>query len=160
MGGGFLTSIDDQGSQLEAEELEEALLDPSALSEAVEGFTKRRVELVQKAAKEWRQALEDLGGRNNLLSYSDRQAATLDLTNADQRAVASLLQSKAVKTSALFPDPEERAAQLSNRFVTGWSRRSPRHVSTRHTVARGTPIERSGRIEGSRVRTIIVGSLG
>lgn len=111
-GGGVLAATDEQGSQLEAEELEEALLDPSALVEAVEGFSKRRVELVQKAAKEWRQALEDLGGRNNLLSYRDLRAATVDLTNADQRAVASLLQSKAVKTSALFPDPEERAAQL------------------------------------------------
>jgi hypothetical protein len=104
--------VDEQGPQLEADDLEEVLLDPSALGEAVEGFSKRRVELVQKAAKEWRQALEDLGGRNNLLSYRDLRAATLDLTNANQRAVASLLQSKAVKTSALFPDPEERAAQL------------------------------------------------
>ena len=104
--------IDGQGAQSEAEELDDALLDPFALADVVEGFSKRRVELVQKAAKEWRHALEDLGGRNNLLSYRDRSAATLDLTNADRRAVASLLQSKAVKTSALFPNPEERAAQL------------------------------------------------
>src|SRR5690348_17143543 len=109
--GAVLASIDEQGSQLEVGEVE-ALLDPLALADAVEGFSKRRVELVQRAAKEWRQALEDLGGRNNLLSYKDLRAATLDLTNADKRALAALLQSKAVKTSALFPDPEERAAQL------------------------------------------------
>jgi very-short-patch-repair endonuclease len=115
--GGVLAAIDEQGrphrlaGEVEGDDVE-ALLDPSALPDAVEGFSKRRVELVQKRAKEWRQALEDLGGRNNLLSYRDLRAGTLDLTNADKRALAALLQSKAVKTSALFPDLEERGAQL------------------------------------------------
>jgi very-short-patch-repair endonuclease len=104
-------AIGDEGSQGELEETE-ALLDQVDLPGVVEGFSKRRVELVQKAADEWRKALIDLGGRNNLLSYRDLRAGTLDLTKADPRALAALLQSKAVKVSALFSDAEERAAQL------------------------------------------------
>lgn len=74
----------------------------------MEGFTKRRVELVQRAVKEWTASLIDLGGRNNLLRYRDLKAGTLDLTNASPAAMAALLQGKAIKTSTLFPDPEER----------------------------------------------------
>jgi very-short-patch-repair endonuclease len=109
--GGSTEAIGEEGSRLEPEEVE-GLLDEVDLPDVVEGFSKRRVELVQTAAEEWRKALIDLGGRNNLLSYRDLRAGTLDLANANERTVAALLQSKAVKTSALFPDPEERAAQL------------------------------------------------
>ncbi|MFL5963285.1 MAG: AAA domain-containing protein [Gaiellaceae bacterium] len=79
------------------------------MPDVVEGFTKRRVELVQRAVKEWTAALIDLGGRNNLLRYRDLKAGTLDLTNASTIAVAAFLQGKPIKTSSLFVDPEERA---------------------------------------------------
>ena len=46
----------------------------------VEGFTKRRVELIQRAIREWTNELIDLGGRNNLLNYRDSSRGTLDLT--------------------------------------------------------------------------------
>src|SRR6185437_15007892 len=78
----------------------------------VEGFTKRRVELVARAAAQWMRQLVDLGGRNNLLNYRDLRLGTLELTAAAPRAVGSLLQSKAVRVSALFPDPEERGQVL------------------------------------------------
>jgi hypothetical protein len=47
--------------------VDEETLEEVSLPEAVDGFTKRRVELVQRAVKEWTAALIDLGGRNNLL---------------------------------------------------------------------------------------------
>jgi very-short-patch-repair endonuclease len=87
---------------------EERTLEDVALPTEVEGFTKRRVELVQKAAKEWTSALVDLGGRNNLLRYRDLKQGTLDLSEADARTVGSLLQGRTIKVSALFSDPEER----------------------------------------------------
>src|SRR5262245_58136607 len=52
----------------------------------LESFSKRRVELVQKAVKEWMAALIDLGGRNNLLHYRDLRRGTLDLTSARPEA--------------------------------------------------------------------------
>ena len=88
---------------------EEPTLEDVSLPDAVEGFTKRRVELVQRAVKEWTAALIDLGGRNNLLRYRDLKAGTLDLTSAAPTALAALLQGKAIKTSTLFTDPDERA---------------------------------------------------
>ncbi len=93
----------------EEQAVDERTLEDVSLPEAVEGFTKRRVELVHRAVKEWTAALIDLGGRNNLLRYRDLRAGTLDITSASQNAVAALLQGKAIKTSTLFADPEERA---------------------------------------------------
>src|SRR3954470_12646447 len=84
-------------------------LEDVSLPDAVEGFTKRRVELVQQAVKEWTAALIDLGGRNNLLCFRDLKAGTLDLSNASPAALRALLQAKTIKTSTLFSDPEERA---------------------------------------------------
>src|ERR1700745_3282546 len=89
--------------------MDERTLEDVSLPETVEGFTKRRVELVQQAVKEWTAALIDLGGRNNLLRYRDLKAGTLDLTNAAPRAVSALLQGKPIKTSSLHSDAEERA---------------------------------------------------
>src|SRR5213592_1384858 len=94
------------------EALEERTLEDVSLPDVVEGFTKRRVELVQRAVKEWTAALIDLGGRNNLLRYRDLKAGTLDLTNASPNAVTALLQGKAIKTSTLFRDTEERARNV------------------------------------------------
>src|SRR3954471_6283852 len=93
----------------EEQTLDERTLEDVSLPDVVEGFTKRRVELVQRAVKEWTAALIDLGGRNNLLRYRDLRAGTLDLTNASPQALAALLQGKAIKTSSLFSDPEEKA---------------------------------------------------
>jgi len=89
--------------------IDERTLEDVSLPDVVEGFTKRRVELVQQAVKEWTAALIDLGGRNNLLRYRDLKVGTLDLTNASPSALRALLQGKAIKTSALYTDPEERA---------------------------------------------------
>jgi very-short-patch-repair endonuclease len=90
----------------------ERTLEDVSLPEAVPGFSKSRVELVARAAREWARALIDLGGRNNLLRYRELRAGTLDLTDASPVAIEALLASKPVRTSALFPDPEERAQQL------------------------------------------------
>ena len=75
-------------------------------------YSGRRVELVQKVAKEWTAALEDLGGRNNLLNYRDLKQGTLDLTSADPQALRGLLAGKEVKLSSLFGDPEAREQSL------------------------------------------------
>jgi hypothetical protein len=96
----------------------EAMSDDAALAAEVspptqvEGYSKLRVELVQKAVKEWVRQLVDLGGRNNLVHYRDLKAGTLDLTVANPRALSTLLQGKAVTMASLFPDPEEREGVL------------------------------------------------
>jgi very-short-patch-repair endonuclease len=91
---------------------DERAIDEVALPSEVEGYTKRRVELVQKAAKDWRAALEDLGGRNNMLNYRDLKRGTLDLTDGDKGPLAGLLAGKSVKLSSLFGDPEVREERL------------------------------------------------
>jgi very-short-patch-repair endonuclease/DNA polymerase III delta prime subunit len=97
--------------------IDERTLEDVSLPDEVEGFSKRRVELVQKAVKEWTHQLVDLGGRNNLVRFRDLAQGTLDLTDANSRAVSSLLQNKAVRVAALFPDVEERDRML-RRFRT------------------------------------------
>src|SRR3954468_12098389 len=96
----------------EEQTLDERTLEDASLPDVVEGFTKRRVELVQRAVKEWTAALIDLGGRNNLLRYRDLNAGTLDLTAASPPALSALLQGKATKASKLFPAPEEHERNL------------------------------------------------
>jgi hypothetical protein len=91
---------------------EERTLEDIALPVEVEGFSEHRVELVQKAAKDWMAALVDLGGRNNLLRYRDLKQGTLDLTAASPQAVSSLLQGRTIKVSSLFPDSDERERSL------------------------------------------------
>ena len=58
-----------------------------ALPSFAQGQVSRRAGLVQKAATDWKNALVDLGGRNNLLHYRDLKRGTLDLTAADRDAV-------------------------------------------------------------------------
>src|SRR5580693_1474355 len=65
----------------------------------------RRAGLVEKAASDWKHALVDLGGRNNLLHYRDLKAGTLDLTGADPEVVRGLLRGKATRATSLFEDP-------------------------------------------------------
>jgi very-short-patch-repair endonuclease len=87
-------------------------LEDVSLPDEVEGFTKRRVDLVQKAVKDWTRQLVDVSGRNNLLRFRELKQGTLDLTNADGRAVSALLQNKAIKVTTLFADPDERERNL------------------------------------------------
>lgn len=82
--------------------------DSGAQPSFAEGHVSRRAWLVQKAATDWKNALVDLGGRNNLLHYRDLKRGTLDLTTADFDAVSGLLLGKATRVSALFRDPEQR----------------------------------------------------
>jgi very-short-patch-repair endonuclease len=103
---------EDQRTDDEPEDDLEPTFEDVSLPDSVEGFSDRRVALVKRAAKEWASALIDLGGRNNLLRYRDLRAGTLDLTNVSPVAVETLLASKPVRASALFPDPEARALQL------------------------------------------------
>jgi very-short-patch-repair endonuclease len=72
----------------------------------------RRAALVAKAVTEWKTALVDLGGRNNLLHYRDLKRGTLDLTGADSEVLSDLLIGKTVRVSALLPDPDEREQML------------------------------------------------
>jgi very-short-patch-repair endonuclease len=105
------------GSSSEEPTVDERTLEDVSLPQVVEGFTKRRVELVQRAVREWATALIDLGGRNNLLRYRDLKAGTLDLTNSSPKALTALLQGKAIKASTLFSDSEEHARNV-RRFRT------------------------------------------
>jgi very-short-patch-repair endonuclease len=67
-----------------------------------------RLQKVRDAVKAWTAQLVDLGGRNTLLYYKDLRQGTLDLgvgTDAVGTAVDSLLASRTVRLSAVFPDP-------------------------------------------------------
>ncbi|WP_187366492.1 AAA domain-containing protein [Trebonia kvetii] len=77
----------------------------------------RRAGLVQKAASDWKHALVDLGGRNNLLHYRDLKVGTLDLTGADPEMVRGLLLGKATRVTALFRD-RGQAEQVLRRVRT------------------------------------------
>jgi very-short-patch-repair endonuclease len=72
----------------------------------------RRAGLVERAARDWKSALVDLGGRNNLLHYRDLKLGTVDLTGADPGGVGGLLLGKTVRVSALFTDPALRVQVL------------------------------------------------
>lgn len=67
----------------------------------------RRAQLVGRAAEEWKSALIDLTGRNNLLHYRDLRRGTLDLTSADPRAITELLRGGTVRASSIFDDPDQ-----------------------------------------------------
>jgi hypothetical protein len=64
---------------------------PGALPDITAGQAGRRAALVEKAAGDWKNALVDLGGRNNLLHYRDLKLGTLDLTAADPGVVSGFL---------------------------------------------------------------------
>ena len=83
-----------------------------SLPSFAQGQVSRRAGLVQKAATDWKNALVDLGGRNNLLHYRDLKRGTLDLTSANPNVVSDLLIGKTVKVSALFSDLEQRDQML------------------------------------------------
>ncbi len=77
----------------------------------------RRAELVRRSVADWKNALIDLGGRNNLLHYRDLKLGTLDFTAADPAAIEALLAGRTVTISALFRDPE-RVEQALRRVRT------------------------------------------
>src|SRR5437588_12066218 len=69
----------------------------------------RRLELVRTAQQQWIEALTDLGGRNTLLYYKDRRAATLDLAQADPEALDRFTQRGSTRLTRLFKDADLRA---------------------------------------------------
>jgi very-short-patch-repair endonuclease len=85
---------------------------PRALPGVAGGQAGRRARLVEKAAGDWKNALVDLGGRNNLLHYRDLKLGTVDLTAADRGVVGGLLLGKATRVSALFTDLLQREQVL------------------------------------------------
>jgi len=91
---------------------EDRWLGPGALPDATSGSPSRRAALVEKAAGDWKNALVDLGGRNNLLHFRDLKLGTLDLTAADPEVVSGFLLGKAIRVSALFTDPVQREQVL------------------------------------------------
>src|SRR5262245_36520241 len=78
----------------------------------LESFTKGRVEVIQRAIREWRNELIDLGGRNNLLNYRDLSRGTLDLTDAASAGLSSLLQGRLIRFRDLYPEDDEREGAL------------------------------------------------
>ena len=92
--------------------LSEHSYDPASGQSEATVSLRRRAGLVQKAVTDWKGALVDLGGRNNLLHYRDLTRGTLDLMVADQEVVGHLPAGKTVRVSALFTDPELRDQML------------------------------------------------
>ena len=64
-----------------------------------------RRETVERAAEQWARDLTDESGRNRLLYYKDLKVGTLDLTEAEPRAVDRLRNGRKVQLSQLFPAP-------------------------------------------------------
>lgn len=69
----------------------------------------RRLELVRTAQQQWIEALTDLGGRNTLLYYKDRRAGTLDLAQADPKALDRFTERGSMRLTRLFKDVDLRA---------------------------------------------------
>ena len=85
---------------------------PGVLPGVAGGQAGGRAGLVLRAARDWKNALVDLGGRNNLLHYRDLKLGTVDLTAADREVVGGLLLGKVTRVSALFADPVQREQVL------------------------------------------------
>ncbi len=83
----------------------------------IEGYSKQRVELAQRASTQWVSALRDLTARNNLLRYRDLKAGTLDLGDARESAVSALLAGKTVRLSSLFGEEALDGARRRARNV-------------------------------------------
>ncbi|MFV2197722.1 AAA domain-containing protein [Nocardiopsis sp. LOL_012] len=77
--------------------------------------------LVAEAAKRWRADLFDAGGRNTLLYFRDLKVGTLDLGEADARALDTLFMGRTVTLGRLFPDgldaARKRALAIRKRTV-------------------------------------------
>jgi len=83
--------------------------DADGAGEGGDGGATRRAELIAAAQAGWIAALTDLGGRNTLLYYKDRRAATLDLAAADPVAVDRFLRTGSSRITRLFSDVDARA---------------------------------------------------
>src|SRR5579859_6046118 len=73
-----------------------------------ESLDSRRLALVSAAQQRWIAALTDLGGRNTLLYYKDRRAATLDLAQADPEALDRFTNTGSIRLTRLFKDVDLR----------------------------------------------------
>ena len=73
-----------------------------------ETLDSRRLALVSAAQQRWIAALTDLGGRNTLLYYKDRRAATLDLAQADPEALDRFTRTGSIRLTRLFKDVDLR----------------------------------------------------
>lgn len=82
--------------------LSEQWYEPASQPSGTDDRVRRRSGLVHKAVSDWKSALVDLGGRNNLLHYRDLKRGTLDLGLADREVVGHLLIGKTVRVSSLF----------------------------------------------------------
>lgn len=67
---------------------------------------------VERASREWKNSLLDIGGNNRLLFFK-KAAGQLDLSEADQSAVQQLLEGGSVNLRRLFPDPAQNAVAES-----------------------------------------------
>lgn len=67
-----------------------------------------RRQKVERAVKQWTGQLVDIGSRNNLLYFKHLRAGTLNLSDANDGAVADLLEGRAVRLAHLFADPDQR----------------------------------------------------
>ncbi|MDI2127204.1 AAA domain-containing protein [Yinghuangia seranimata] len=76
-----------------------------------------RERLVHDALRTWTDQLVDPGGRNPLLFFRDLRAGTLDLADADPRAVDALLAGEPQRISRLFPGDERADAAKRARTV-------------------------------------------
>ncbi|WP_449283212.1 AAA domain-containing protein [Leucobacter sp.] len=61
---------------------------------------------VERASREWKNSLLDIGGNNRLLFFK-KASGQLDLGEADQTAVQQLLEGKSVALGRLYPDPQQ-----------------------------------------------------
>ena len=71
-----------------------------------------RLDLVRRKSERWAREIIDFGPRNTLLYYKDSRTLTIDLTDADPAAMASLLAGRRTLLSRLVTDPETQRATL------------------------------------------------
>ena len=104
-----------------------------------ESLDSRRLELVSAAQKQWIAALTDLGGRNTLLYYKDRRAATLDLTHADPDAMDRFTRTGSIRLTRLFS--RRRPARRRDQADAGHPPQGPRAArGARHPGRRTWPL--------------------
>src|SRR5437870_2785569 len=101
---------------------------PHSGSEQLQMVDSARVKHVDHARDEWIQRLIDLSRRNNLLYYRNLQLGTVDLTQADSEAMASLLEGEPVTLSKLLPNADlvkesARALEIRRRALANFEER-------------------------------------
>ena len=73
---------------------------------------------VERASREWKSSLLDIGGNNRLLFFK-KASGQLDLGDADQFAIRKLFEGKPVAVDRLYPDPQQAdiAARVCRRLA-------------------------------------------